>query len=133
MHCSRASLASTSLLLCTRIEHAFIVIEAVLAALPRDLKLLYVGVKLINLAATCCKRLSALPLHFFECLRVLLEQIHLKQVVLLKFLKVLPKGALVNRHGVPIVGVICIEVYIGDVEFIVSLIPFNIDSLDLAL
>ena len=77
-HRSSASFTATSLLLCTRIKHAFIVAEAVLAALPRGLKLLNVQVKLVNFAATCCKRLSTFPFHFFERLRVLLEQIHLE-------------------------------------------------------
>ena len=37
LHRSWASFTATSLLLCIRIEHAFIVLEAVLAALPGDL------------------------------------------------------------------------------------------------
>ena len=53
--------------------------------------------------------------------------------MLLEFLKVLPEGALVNRHSIPVVRVISIEVYIGAVELVVSLIAFDIDSLDLAL
>ena len=53
--------------------------------------------------------------------------------MLLEFLKVLPEGALVNRHSIPVVRVISIEVYIGAVELVVSLITFDIDSLDLAL
>ena len=53
--------------------------------------------------------------------------------MLFEFLKVLPEGALVDRNGITVVRVVCIEVNVGDVELIVSLISFNIDSLDLTL
>ena len=53
--------------------------------------------------------------------------------MLFEFLKVLPEGTLVDRHGITVVRVVCIEVNVGDVELIVSLISFNIDCLDLTL
>ena len=79
-------------------QHVLVVAVSVIPCSKRLLKQSNVVVELVNLPSSHSNLSLALLLHLLKCLRAVLEEIHLEQVVLFKLLEVLPELFLLNRH-----------------------------------
>ena len=98
-------------------KHILVVLETAIPAFPRLLEQINVVVQLDDFFPTCRDGLVSLSLHLLERLGAVLKQIHLKEVVFLKLLQVLPELLLLKRDFVVAIRIGGVQVDVGGVEF----------------